>query len=101
MGHLADGPLVPEAVGERLALEVVGNDRPGIVRDVARILAGSGVNIEELTTNVEAGSFSGGTLFRATTLLWAPGGEAVEAVRAGLEELGNELMVDIWPAPQG
>src|SRR5512141_2231317 len=32
--------------GERLAIEVVGNDRPGIVRDVARVLAEHGVNIE-------------------------------------------------------
>ena len=88
-------PGEPAEAGESLALEVVGNDRPGIVRDVARILAESGVNIEELTTGVEAGSFSGGTLFRATARLRAPNAAAVEAVRTGLEQLGNELMVDI------
>src|SRR5450755_1475198 len=38
--------------GERLAVEVIGNDRPGIVRDVAGVLAEHGVNIEELTTRV-------------------------------------------------
>jgi len=89
------------AAQPRLALEVVGNDRPGIVRDVARVLADSGVNIEELTTGVASGSFSGGTLFRATALLRAPNAAAVEAVRDGLERLGNELMVDIQPAPEG
>ncbi len=36
----------------RLMLEGVGNDSPGIVRDVTRVLAESGVNIEELTTGV-------------------------------------------------
>src|ERR1700761_3680191 len=46
----------------RLVLEVVGNDRPGIVRDIARILAECGVNIEELTTGVASGSFSGEAL---------------------------------------
>ncbi len=85
----------------RLVLEVVGNDRPGIVRDVARVLAESGVNIEELTTGVESGSFSGETLFRATALLRAPSSAAMEAVRAGLEKLGNELMVDIQAAAKG
>jgi glycine cleavage system regulatory protein len=101
-GRLAGAAEPPvSATGERLELEVVGNDRPGIVRDVARILAESRVNIEELATDVEAGSFSGGTLFRATALLWAPNGEAVEAIRAGLEQLGNELMVDIKPASKG
>jgi glycine cleavage system regulatory protein len=85
----------------RLALEVVGNDRPGIVRDVTRVLAESGINIEELTTGVASASFSGDTLFRATALLRAPSPAAVDAVRAGLEQLGNELMVDIQPAPEG
>jgi glycine cleavage system regulatory protein len=84
--------------GERLALEVVGNDRPGIVRDVARVLAEHGVNIEELTTSVVSGSFSGETLFRATVLVRAPDAASVAAIRAGLEFLGNEMMVDIRPA---
>ena len=100
VGEVAGGGQPAEA-GERLALEVVGNDRPGIVRDVTRILADSGVNIEELTTDVEAASFSGGMLFRATALLRAPNANSVDAVRFGLETLGNELMVDIRPAPDG
>lgn len=81
--------------GQRLRLEVVGNDRPGIVRDVTRVVAACGLNIEELTTDVQPGAISGGNLFRATALLRAPAPEAMEAARAGLEELGNELMVDI------
>ncbi len=55
-------------VGEHLTVEVVGNDRPGIVRDVARVLAEHGVNIEELITGVVNGSFSGETLFKATAV---------------------------------
>lgn len=85
----------------RLALEVVGNDRPGIVRDIAQIVAGSGVNIEELTTGVASASFSGEPLFRVTALVRAPSEAAVDAMRAGLERLGNELMVDIQPASEG
>jgi glycine cleavage system regulatory protein len=93
----AEASAAPES-GERLALEVVGNDRPGIVRDVARVLAEHGVNIEELTTGVVSGSFSGETLFRATALVRAPDAASVAAIRAGLEFLGNEMMVDIQPA---
>jgi glycine cleavage system regulatory protein len=96
---VASSAAAATSAGERLVLEVVGNDRPGIVRDVTRILAESAVNIEELTTGVEAGSFSGGMLFRATALLRAPDAASVSAVQAGLETLGNELMVDIRPAP--
>ncbi len=91
----------PAFSGQRVTLEVVGNDRPGIVRDVARILAECGVNIEELTTGVASGSFSGEALFRATAALRAPNEAAVDQVRAALEQLGNELMVDIQPADAG
>jgi glycine cleavage system regulatory protein len=84
----------------RLALEVVGNDRPGIVRDISQLLAVNGVNIEELTTGVASGSFSGETLFRLMAFLRAPDMAAMDAVRAGLELLGNELMVDIQPSPE-
>jgi glycine cleavage system regulatory protein len=94
----AAGTSLATPTGERLAIEVVGNDRPGIVRDVARVLAEHGVNIEELTTGVVSGSFSGETLFRATALVRAPDAASVAAVRAGLEFLGNEMMVDIQPA---
>jgi glycine cleavage system regulatory protein len=90
---------VAARTGEHLTVEVVGNDRPGIVRDVARVLADHGVNIEELTTGVVSGSFSGETLFRATALVRAPDAASVAAIRAGLEFLGNEMMVDIQPAP--
>ena len=85
----------------RLALEVVGNDRPGIVRDVTQVLTECRVNIEELTTDVASGSFSGDRMFRAAALLRAPDAVAVKAMQLGLERLGNELMVDIQPVPMG
>jgi glycine cleavage system regulatory protein len=94
----AAGTQAAEPAGQRLAIEVVGNDRPGIVRDVARVLAEHGANIEELTTGVASGSFSGETLFRATAMVRAPDAASVAAIRAGLEFLGNEMMVDIHPA---
>jgi glycine cleavage system regulatory protein len=92
-------PAVPGG-RPRVALEVVGNDRPGIVRDISQVLEVSGVNIEELTTGVVSGSFSGETLFRVMAFLRAPDAAAMDAVRMGLERLGNELMVDIQPAPE-
>lgn len=91
------GPIPEPASGQRMTLEVVGNDRPGIVRDVTQVLAECGLNIEELATDVSSGSFSGGTLFRAQAVLRAPSEAAIEAARTGLEELGNELMVEFRP----
>jgi glycine cleavage system regulatory protein len=83
--------------GLRLLLEVVGNDRPGIVHDITQILAMRGVNIEELTTQIESTPFSGDPLFRATITLRAPSEETAKTLSAGLERLSNEMMVDIQP----
>jgi glycine cleavage system regulatory protein len=77
------------------ALELIGQDRPGIVRDISQALARRSVNIEELTTDVISGSFSGEALFRATARLRAPARVALEDIREELERLGNEMMVDI------
>ena len=84
--------------GTVLTLGLVGNDRPGIVRDITSILARRGVNIEELTTNVLSGSFSGEAMFRAEARLRVPDGVTVAAIRQDIETLGNELMVDLSPA---
>jgi glycine cleavage system regulatory protein len=79
----------------RLGLELVGQDRPGIVRDVSAVLARHGVNIEELETEVESASMSGELLFHARAMLALPESADLEALRTDLEELANELMVDL------
>jgi glycine cleavage system regulatory protein len=91
----AEGAAPPAAGRHALTLELVGQDHPGIVRDIARALAGRGVNIEELATEVASGSFSGERLFRATARLSAPAELPTEALRDTLEALANELMVDV------
>jgi glycine cleavage system regulatory protein len=84
-------------VGRMLRLELVGHDRPGIVRDVSRVLAQQQVSIAEFESERSSGSFSGETLFKARARLQLPPGMGPEAVRRGLEALANELMVDLSP----
>lgn len=78
-----------------LKLELVGQDRPGIVRDISRALAVRGVSIEELGTEVVSGSWSGENMFQARAQLRVPAGVATEELRRILERLANELMVDL------
>jgi glycine cleavage system regulatory protein len=77
-----------------LVLDLVCQDRPGLIREITRVLAASGVNIEELTTNILSGSFSGETLFRAEARLLVPAAIGPDRLRRELERLGNDLMVD-------
>ena len=79
----------------RLHLELVGQDRPGIVRDISGALARQGVSIDELVTDCVSGSMSGENLFRASAKLQVPVGVETRALRKQLEDLANDLMVDV------
>ena len=84
----------PTASGEMLQLELVGQDRPGIVREVTAVLADLGVNIEDFATTIENGAWSGERLFRAAARLNVPPGATSDQVRSALEALSGEIMVD-------
>lgn len=75
-------------------IEVVGNDRSGIVREVTRALAAEQVNVIDLATEVEPASMSGGLLFRARLELGLTPGQSMDAVIEALEKLSPDLMVD-------
>lgn len=89
------GSSRPAAALRRARLELVGHDRPGIVRDISIVLARHGVSIDSLETSCESASMSGEPLFRALAELEFPHGVALDAVRDDLEALANELMVDL------
>jgi glycine cleavage system regulatory protein len=90
-----------EMGGERVSnpkpitMELVGNDRPGIVRDVTRVLSEQGVNVQQLVTNVEPAPMSSETLFRAHALLGLPENLSLDALKERLETLANELVVEL------
>jgi len=79
----------------RLHLELMGQDRPGIVRDISGALAQRGVSIDELVTDCVSGSMSGENLFRARAQLRVPAGVETRTLRRDLEDLANDLMVDV------
>ena len=84
----------PQPGGEALTVELVGQDRPGIVREVTAVLAALGVNIDSLTTATERGAWSGEPLFRARAKVTLPPGVDQDEVQAALEGISGEVMVD-------
>ena len=76
-------------------LEVVGQDRPGIVRQIARALADFGINVEELETECASAAMSGETLFKAHARISIPDSCEVGEVRRRLEKIAEDLIVEI------
>jgi glycine cleavage system regulatory protein len=88
------GPLVAPA-GAMATLELVGHDRPGILRSVSGVFAAHGVNVEELASERVSAPMGGGTLFQARVTVMVPATASLAAVRADLEKIAADLMVDI------
>ena len=79
----------------RVALQLMGTDRPGIVREISAVLARHGVSIDQLVTATREAPMAGGMLFEADAVLEVPAGVTAASLRAALESVAGELMVDI------
>ena len=86
---------VDVAARRTLIVDVVGNDRPGIVRELSAAVAKAGGNIEELTTGLESAPMSGHPMFRAHGIISIPEQTATTDVIAAIESLGGDLTVDL------
>jgi glycine cleavage system regulatory protein len=87
------GELV-EASGQAVQIAITATDRPGIVRDLTRILLDRGVNIVALTTCRSEAPMAGGSLFEVRVdgrmdPSW------IGRLRADLEELQDDLQLEV------
>jgi glycine cleavage system regulatory protein len=76
------------------ALDIVGQDRPGIVREISRTLARFGVNVEELETECGSAAMSGESLFKAHAKLSIPDACNQQELRQELEKIAEDLIVE-------
>jgi glycine cleavage system regulatory protein len=90
-----NAPLPPRDDGRTVELECVGLDRPGIVRDITRVLAQTGANVEEIATDWSSAPMSGETLFRARIRASFHDDADLAQLRGGLEQVATDLMVEI------
>ncbi len=95
VAELSSMASTERSADREFTLELVGQDRPGIVRDITRIFAKYQVNVEELNTECQSASMSGEELFIANAMVRIPRQVSLAELQAELERLANELMVDI------
>ncbi|GLZ84826.1 hypothetical protein Pres01_08770 [Metapseudomonas resinovorans] len=92
---LAQSGIEPACTWKPILLDLVGNDRPGIVRDITRLLTELGVNLESLITEVMPAPMSSEPLFHAEAVLAVPLTLSLEVLQAKLETLADDLMVEL------
>lgn len=81
--------------GQALTIDLVGNDRRGIVQEISAALRDHGVTIDRLTSEVDDAPMGGGRLFRATVHAHADAEADLAATQEALERIAGELMVDL------
>lgn len=79
----------------KVRLELLGNDRPGIVSALSGILADLGLGVADLQTQTREAPMSGGLLFEATAVVTIAAETSLASVRAALEDLAGEILVDL------
>jgi len=88
-------PSASAALTTATCLELLGHDRPGIIRQISAALARHQVNLEELETQCESAPMTGEILFRARAQLHIPADCDRAALQAELERIAADLMVDL------
>jgi glycine cleavage system regulatory protein len=89
-----DAPPAPPAL-RFMVVELEGLDRPGLVKEIAQVLAERGVNIEELVTDRTAAPMSGEQIFRSRAWIHVPPRVDAAELRGRLERLAVDLMVQV------
>jgi glycine cleavage system regulatory protein len=96
-----DEMKISPANARQTKLEIIGSDRPGIVREIASALARANVNVEEFSSEVTSAPMSGETLFKASARLQLPESCDRAALKKDLEKIAADLLVDISLAEFG
>ena len=81
--------------GRQTKLEIVGSDRPGIVREITSALARANVNVEEFFSELVSAPMSGETLFKASARLQLPERCDLAALKRDLEKIAADLLVEV------
>jgi glycine cleavage system regulatory protein len=94
---LVAGQHTDESTGSyrRLRLSILGNDRPGIVREVAHALAARQISVCEMNTSVTSAPMSGEPLFEAVAHIQVPQALDLAELNTQLDRIAEALTVDI------
>ncbi|MBH0072688.1 glycine cleavage system protein R [Pseudoalteromonas sp. NZS127] len=80
---------------EQLNFVITGNDRPGIVQELASVIRHKGANITHLNSRQQSAPNWGVPIFSAVATVTLPNGLNKEEVINALESITSDLIVDV------
>ena len=93
--RIESGEALSNDVPEQINLVITGNDRPGIVQELASVIRHKGANITHLTSKQQSAPNWGVPLFSAIATVSLPAGMNRDAVIDALESITPDVIVDI------
>lgn len=84
-----------ETNGKAFQFSVVGNDRPGIVYEIAQAFASRHINMSELETTCSSMPWSGEPMFEAVGQILVPNSVNMDELYDQLDTIAEELAVDV------
>ena len=80
---------------QTVELNLIGNDRPVIIREFSHVLTSLSVNVEQLSTDCVPAPMSSEVLFKAKANLKVPVGLKLEVLQQEIERLADDLIVEM------
>lgn len=93
--HVAEERSSPASAAKTLTFDIVGNDRPGIIRQLSAAIVQAGGNVEELNSDLESAPHAGHPVFHATGTVAVPPDFDESSLLQALEALGPDLAVSL------
>lgn len=81
--------------GRRVSLNILGPDRPGIVKEIAHALAERDINVIEMHSNVSSAPMSAELLFAAQVEAVIPQDSNLDELGLSLEAIANTMTLEI------
>jgi len=87
---------LPQMTAENvLNIELMGNDKTGIVQDITHAIHQAGASVIKMQTSCESAPNWGGELFKAQLQVGLTADANIDEIREHLEAIANDLVVDL------
>tara|TARA_R110002167_G_scaffold108772_1_gene277637 strand:- start:3868 stop:4371 length:504 start_codon:yes stop_codon:yes gene_type:complete len=93
--HLLPGVTDHPVEQQSIIIDIMGNDKTGIVQELTQILSQFNLNIVKFDSCLESAPNWGGELFKAKAIITVAADFDIEMLREKLESVANDLMIDI------